>query len=211
MNDDFKAIEKRTARSFYDDGLTEIAMGAIFLLLGGYFFGQMALPEGSFFHSLLIASFILVIFFSGVLINKILRFLKNRITYPRAGFVSFRKARSPKRKRIAAVSAALIGALISALLGISPTFRAALPAVNGILLGFALLLLASKTGVLRFFALAVASAAVGVALVAAGIGDIRGISLYYALFGVSLAVSGLITLAVFLRRNKRSAEGPDEL
>ncbi len=210
MNDDFKAIEKRTIRSFYDDGLTEIAMGAIFLLLGGYFFGQIALPEGSFFHSLLSASFILVIIFSGLLVNKILRYFKSRITYPRAGYVSFRKEKSPKRKRVAAVSAALIGASVSVLLGISPSFRVALPAVNGILLSVALLLLSSKTGVLRFSILAVVSAAAGVVLAAVGIGDIGGIGLFYAIFGAAVTISGLIALAGFLRRNRRSDGGPDE-
>jgi MFS family permease len=211
MNDDFKAIEKRMVRSFYEDGLTEIAMGAIFILLGGYFFGQDALPEGTFFHSLLSVSFVLVIIFSGLLVNKILRYLKRRITYPRAGFVSFRKEKSPRRKRIAAVSAALIGASISALLGISPSFRAALPAFNGILLGVALLLMAAKTGVVRFHVLAVVSAAVGVALAVAGIGDIRGISLYYALFGAAVTLSGLIALVLFLRRNRLAGEPSDEL
>ncbi len=32
---DIEKIEKRTVQSFYDDGLIEIAIGLIFLLLGG--------------------------------------------------------------------------------------------------------------------------------------------------------------------------------
>ena len=44
---DIEKIEKRTVQSFYEDGLFEIALGAVFLLLGGYFFAQTAAPEGS--------------------------------------------------------------------------------------------------------------------------------------------------------------------
>ena len=44
---DIDKIEKRTVRSFYEDGLTEIAMGLIFLLLGAYFYAEATLAPGS--------------------------------------------------------------------------------------------------------------------------------------------------------------------
>lgn len=210
MNDDLKAIERRTVRSFYDDGLFEIAMGAILLLLGGYFFGEIALPETSSFRTFLSSAFVLVIVFAGLLINKILRFLKQRITYPRAGYVSFRKERSPKRRWISAALGALIGASFPFLMSSVPSFRDMLPAVNGLLFGVVFLLLANKSGVARYFALSFVSIAIGIALAAGGIGDTRGISLFYALFGAAMTLSGLAALVVFLRRNKPAAEGVDE-
>ncbi len=210
MNDDLKAIERRTVRSFYDDGLFEIALGAILLLLGGYFFGEIALPKTSLVRSFLSSAFVLVILFAGLLINKILRFLKNRITYPRAGYVSFRKERNPKRRWIAGIYGALIGASFPFLMSFVPSFRDMLPAVNGLLFGVVFLLLANKSGMSRYYVLSFVSVAIGIALAAAGIGDIRGISLYYALFGAAMTLSGLAALIVFLRKNKRAAETVDE-
>ncbi len=211
MNDDFKAIEKRTVRSFYDDGLFEIALGTIFLLLGIYFFGELVLPETSSVRAFLSFSFIFIIVFAGLLINKILRFLKRRITYPRTGYVSYRKERSPRRRWTAAAMGAVIGASIPFLTHSIPSFTDMLPALMGILWGLAILLLGSKSGVFRFHALAVVSTVIGIALTASGIGDTRGLSLFYALFGAAMILSGLAALFVYLRKNKRSAEGPDEL
>jgi MFS family permease len=210
MNEDLKAIERRTVRSFYDDGLFEIAMGAILLLLGGYFFGEIALPETSFVRSFLSASFFLIILIGGLLINKILRFLKARITYPRAGYVSFRKERNPKRRWISAALGALIGASTPFLMSFVPSFRDMLPAVNGLLFGVVFLLLANKSGVARYYVLSFVSIAIGIALAAVGIGDTRGISLFFALFGAAMVLSGLAALIVFLRRNKPAPETVDE-
>ncbi|MCK7541219.1 MAG: hypothetical protein MZV63_65195 [Marinilabiliales bacterium] len=41
---DIEKIEKRTVRSFYEDGLFEIALGLVFLLLGGCFFAPGRRP-----------------------------------------------------------------------------------------------------------------------------------------------------------------------
>ncbi len=210
MNEDLKAIERRTIRSFYDDGLFEIALGAILLLLGGYFFGELALPESSGLHAFLGSAFVLVIVFAGLLINKILRFLKARITYPRAGYVSFRKERSPKRRWMSAALGALIGGSFPFLMSFVPSFKDMLPAFNGLLFGIAFLLLAHKSGVARYYILSFASVVIGIALAAAGMGDTRGISLFYALFGAAMVLSGLAALIVFLRRNKFAPEAVDE-
>lgn len=210
MNDDLKAIERRTVRSFYEDGLFEIALGAILLLLGGYFFGEMVLPETSSIYAFLSSAFVLVIVFAGLLINKVLRFLKSRITYPRTGYVSFRKDRSPKRRWVSAALGALIGGSFPFLMSLVPSFKDMLPAFNGLLFGVVFLLLANKSGVSRYYVLSFASLAIGIALAAAGVGDTRGISLFYALFGAAMTLSGLAALIVFLRRNKPAPETADE-
>jgi hypothetical protein len=210
---DIEKIEKRTIQSFYEDGLAEIALGLIVLLLGGYFFAKEVLPENSSFRAVLDVLFVLVIVF-GFLANRILRFLKRRITYPRTGYVTFKKKElSPKRRIATAVVAAIISASLAALYGLSPSFKALYPAVNGLLFGVAGLLFANKVGLMRFYVLAASSAVIGVAVTAAGIGDIKGIFLYYAIFGAAIIISGLAALIVYLHRSPRPAadasEGPD--
>jgi MFS family permease len=208
---DIEKIEKRTVQSFYDDGLTEISLGLIFLLLGGYFFAQAAAPEGSALSSALSVLFVLVIVSAGFLVSRILRFLKRRITYPRTGYVAFKKKElSSKRRAATMIVGGIIGAAIAALYGISPSFKALFPALNGLLLAIAMLLFASKVGLARFYILSAASAVIGFAVTAAGVGDIKGVSLYYGLFGAALILSGLAALIVYLRKSPRlDRENPD--
>ena len=211
---DIEKIEKRTVQSFYEDGLFEIALGAVFLLLGGYFFAQTAAPKGSVLEDALSVLFILVIGSSAFLASRILRFFKRRITYPRTGYVTFKKKEPSPRRRVAtAVVAGIIGASLAALYSLSPSVKVLLPALNGLLLAIAVLLFANKVGLIRYYILAAVSAVIGFAVTAAGIGDIKGVSLYYGLFGAAAVLSGLAALFVYLKRSPRPAtegpEGPD--
>jgi hypothetical protein len=208
---DIEKIEKRTVQSFYDDGLAEISLGLIFLLLGGYFFAQAAAPEGSALSSALSVLFVLVIVSAGFLVSRILRFLKRRITYPRTGYIAFKKKElSSKRRAATMIVGGIIGASFAALYGLSPSFKALFPALNGLLLAVAVLLIAGKIGLARFYILSAASAVIGLAVTAAGVGDIKGISLYYGLFGAAVTISGLATLIIYLRKSPRAdRENPD--
>ena len=202
---DIEKIEKRTVQSFYSDGLAEISIGLIFLLLGGYFFAQAAAPEGSALGSALSLLSVLVIVSAGFLVSRILRFLKRRITYPRTGYVAFKKkASSPKRRAATMIIAGIIGAGMATLYGISPSFNALFPALNGLLLAVAVLLIAHKVGLARFYILAAASAFTGIAVSAAGVDDMKGISLTFGLFGAAVTLSGLATLIVYLRKSPRA-------
>ncbi len=151
----------------------------------------------------------------GFLANRIVRFFKRRITYPRTGYVTFKKKEpSPKRRIATAVVAAIISASLAALYGLSPSFKALYPAVNGLLFGVAVLLLRQQGRphcVSTFSPLS--SAVIGVAVTAAGIGDIKGHLPLLRFFGTALILSGLAALIVYLRRSPRpsteASEGPD--
>ncbi len=59
---------------------------------------------------------------------------------------------------------------------------------------------------IRFHILAAASAIIGSGAALAGFGDIKGISLYYAAFGVAVIVSGLAAFSFYLGRSRKEAE-----
>lgn len=208
---DIEKIEKRTIQSFYEDGLTEIALGFVFLLLGGFFYAQSALPDGSRLGLVMNVLMIVVIFAGAFLARRIIRYLKRRITYPRTGYVAFKKKDlSPRRRLASAVVGGIFGASLAVLYGLAPSVKVLLPALLGLLLGVATLLFANKVGLLRFYVLAAASALVGIALTAAGIGELRGIGLYYGGYGAAVLLSGLAALAVYLRRSTPPApDGPE--
>jgi hypothetical protein len=208
---DIEKIEKRTIRSFYDDGLFEIALGLVFLLLGGYFFAQAVLPEGSFLGSLMSALFVVVIFAGVFLVGRVLRFLKGRITYPRTGYVAFKKRPvSPRRRAAAAIAGAVIGISLATLYTLAPPVRTLLPALNGLLLALVVFLVASRVGLVRFYVLAALAAVIGCGVTAAGLGDLKGASVVYGLFGAAVMVSGLSALIVYLNRSPRPDAAPAE-
>jgi hypothetical protein len=81
-----------------------------------------------------------------------------------------------------------------------------LPALNGLLGALACYLFGRRAEITRFYILAAASAIIGLAVALAGIGDIRGVSLYYAAFGGAVIVSGLAALNFYLRRSRTNGE-----
>ncbi len=211
---DIEKIEKRTVQSFYDDGSFEIALGFVFVLIGGYLYVQTALPKGSALAAIMGVALIGVIFLAGFLVNRIIRFLKRRITYPRTGYVAFKKQPvSPRKRRRAGLFGGFMGLLLVPLLGLAPSLNALLPIMVSFPLAMIAFKIANKAGVARFFVLAALSAIIGFALTAAGIGSARGIGLAFGLIGGSMILSGVTALVVYLRRNPRPApdgpEGPD--
>lgn len=206
---DTQRIEKRTVQSFYDDGLSEIALGLVFLLLGAYFFAQNTVPEKSLAGSVLSMLFVLVIVSAGFLINHILRFFKRRVTYPRTGYVEFKKKEiSPKRRMAVLFLGAIVAASMSALYTTAPSAKALLPAINGLLLGVAFLFFALRVGLTRFYIEAAASVVTGLAISIVGIGDTRGTTLYFGVFGAVLSVFGLAALVAYIRRSPRTGKEP---
>ncbi len=211
---DIEKIEKRTVRSYYDDGLFEIALGLIFLFLGGLLFGQTAFPQGTWLNAVLTVLFFIVLVSMGILVRRFVRFFKRRITDRRTGYVAFKKKEtSPKSRAATMVVAGIIGAALASLYGLSPSGRSLFPALAGFVFALAVLVWANKIGLARFFVLAAVSAVIGVAIAAAGVGGIEGVSLYWGLFGLAFIISGLAALIVCLRRFPRPAadasEGPD--
>jgi hypothetical protein len=206
-NDELNTVKRRMIRSYLEDGLLETVLGTILLVIGGAYFGQMASPRHSRLSILIGVLGLFVITFSSLIVKRILRAFKRRITYPRAGFVSFRKREySPSRRKNMMILIFVMALFWSWLSVYSTSFNALLPAFNGVLWGIALYWIALNCGTFRFHALAIISAALGIGLAAAGIGHARGMSLFYALFGAVLTLSGVITLTRFLRRNKPASE-----
>ena len=70
---DLKAIEQKAYRDSQQDGLMELMMGLILMAFGG------------FFYSTVFVFYILLILFSGRIVESI----RKRYTYPRIGFVKF--------------------------------------------------------------------------------------------------------------------------
>lgn len=202
---DDKTLDKtrRRAQQYrFADGVMEIAMGGMLLMLGLYFYIQAAYA-GTPVSEFLTSSF-LVIFVAGWYgMHKLSEKLKQRLTYPRTGYAALREPRGNLGLRIAAAVAAagLIGLRLAYFqmeappqLNLMPVVFAVLIAVIGGFLGF-------KTDLARFFGLAFISLALGGLFAFLPVGNYLALGLFNIAMGLVLLASGGVNLRYYLHAN----------
>lgn len=197
-------IAQRTFRYWYDDGLVELVGAALFALLALFFYLQAVAPKGPVagFSALILP--ILVV--AGTLgAKRIVRAAKERFTYPRTGFVSYRQP-SRARRGWSAALAALLGALIAAwVLRSGVSFNLLLLVQGGIFaVGFAVP--GWRFGLRRFLGLAALAVLAGTFVSRTGWGMERSDAAFFGALALGLLVSGGLTLWSYLRHTQPPAE-----
>ncbi len=205
MNDEIDHTIQRTKRYWYIDGLPDIVFGSILLLLGLYFYLKTILPPDSTLSSILTISFVLIVIGCGWGGGKIINYFKERLTYPRTGYVSYPKPKTSHRLATGIVGM-LIASLLTVLIATSPGSLFLLPAVMGVLIGVAILYFGSKLGMLRYYLFAVLSALIGIGLSWFQIDRDLSITFYYFAMGLALMVTGIYTLWNYLRQTEANEE-----
>jgi hypothetical protein len=200
IKDDFNQLAQRTRRYWFTDGLAELVAGAAFLLLGLYFYLQAVLPADSLLLSLLQAGFVLVFIGSMFLGKRVVRMLKDRLTYQRTGYVAYPP---PERKHrwISAGFAIVMAALVAGLIVSFPSVLDWVSALTGLIVAVFWIVTAARVGVLRFYGLALVSFLFGIVYSLAGSGEILGIAYFYTSMGFVMLISGGIVLFLYLRDN----------
>jgi len=186
-----KELEKKAYRDSQQDGLMEVMMGLILMTFGG------------FFYSPIFAFYILLIVFSG----KIVEFVRRRYTYPRIGVVKFREE-NPKDTLTGVLLFELaVIVIIFTLISISGDVTDYSLWVNWAPLFFGMILVgpfahaASRSGSVRYYGYAILSVILGIffSLVEFGYGY-TGLTLYLVLIGGFLVLIGLVIFIRFLRK-----------
>ncbi len=222
MTDNLDRVAQRTQRYWYQDGLPEIAAGFLFLV-GGLVIALAATPIVDPGTALALLLALALIVLAGVVevavgrgIQTLIDALKNRLTYPRTGYVSYRRP-APKKRSLRAriglylglmvgsmTGAALVAAIISA--ASLPEWALSMAMTQGVLLAIVLVVMGYRYGLVRFYVLAALSLVIGM-LVALNNGTFSGGALYFVTMGAVLALSGLATLAIYLRRYRLPEDG----
>jgi hypothetical protein len=209
MNQDIQHIEQRAQRYWYMDGLAEIVMGGVSLILGAYFLIQTLLPEESLLSQLLNGGMALLIIGLVLMGRRIITFAKERLTYPRTGYVGYKQP--PLNRRWIAAGGALVIAVLAVLLSAkAPPVVAWVPLLSGLLIGAALVYFSYKVCLGRIYLLACLSLLLGLGLGFSGLEDILALAIYYAAIGLAFSISGGLALARYLRQNAPVQETPDE-
>ena len=200
MTRDLERVGRRGLQYWYDDGLVEMAVGCLSVALGLLFLAEALAPRGSLPVNFS-AIGIVVLVAGGILIsNWAVKVLKARITYPRTGFVQYRRPpRTAPRRVLVGVLASAVSTLVAVgLTSTAPASLAWIPVMQAVVIGLSLLYLGYSVGLGRFYALAAASLALGTGISAAGLGDTLGNGVYFLSMGLLVLVSGGITLRRYL-------------
>ncbi len=211
MQDPVNEMIKRTQRYWYVDGISEIGVGVLFVLLGLSFFVIAWLAPLSPLQGWIVAIGQPLLVILGMwIIRRIIVWAKEHITYPRTGYVVYQRSSGVRRWQRAiraGVIAAVAGggvALLQGVIGVDWV-----PVVSGVLLGMAMLVLNLRLGLLRFGLLALYAVVWGLVTAALQLPSTLSAGVFFGGFGLFWAISGTIVLIRYLR-NTQSLAGVEE-
>jgi hypothetical protein len=193
---------RRPLRYWYVDGLTEMAVGAIFSLLALTELVPGLLPPGPF-KSLAQAILQPLVVIGGVLgARPLVRFLKERITYPRTGQVRYRQPGPYRRWLLGSLSflVALGTAFLVTRIGAAVGKRW-LPMASAFLIAF-VTALGWQLHLVRMLILAIYILGAGIGVSISAPADPLDAVLFFGLVGLGWLASGGWTLWRYLRHTQ---------
>jgi hypothetical protein len=205
MNDPINQAANRARRYWYVDGLNEMAFGGLCLLLGIYFQVLSSFHSSSMLGQMLEAGFALVVIGAALLLNKAMKVLKERITYPRSGYVSYKQPGAVHRLATGLL-AATIAAVLSAVLMLAPAGLDWMAGLTGLALAAVWLFIAWRFQLSRFAALSLFSLGSGIFLALTQLDGLAGVAAIYFLEGAALLATGGITFWAYLRGTQPASQ-----
>jgi len=211
MSNDLKESQLRAIQYFYVDGTYEFGFGLLWLIMAGYFYAEAHLS--GWLSAVVDVSLVLVMIGGGYLIKLLIRRLKERLTWPRTGYVSYQRKQGIQRGWRIALTLVIGGVVASAttMLVMNEDIQIAiLPLLSGLLIGMVMVILGWRTSIPRFYLMALLSAALGVTLAYSGLENSVSLITYYASLAVVQLFTGTCVLSNYLRQNPLQKESPDE-
>ncbi len=206
MRNQIDTIIQRTQRYWYVDGLSEMYGGLLVLLLASYYLALQRFASGSLGALLLGIGQPLIILLAWWPGGRIVRALKERITYPRTGYVAYSEKRN-RRSRLA--TAAIVALVVAAVVAILETvFRVSentVPVIIAAILGLFLAMLGWRLNLVRFYVLGVYTFLLGIVTSMLPLVGMEQNAFLLGFFGLGLIVSGAYTLVHYLRTTKPAA------
>jgi hypothetical protein len=208
MKTQINEFTRRTHRYWMVDGLAEIAIGGLFLLISLVLLASTLLTPGLLQALLPALGLPLFIIGGSRIMSRLLDKLKARTTYPRTGFVAYPPRSAAHRRIIWSLGAGLTLILLAFVAIMGPSSQTWMPLLDGLLLGLVLLFVSQ--GVPRFYLLSGLAFLVGLLLSLGHAGGDLGHGLFYGIMGLLLIISGSLTFRSYLRRNPLVEDGDHE-
>jgi hypothetical protein len=204
---DIEKVIRNTRRYWFADGIVELCGGGLisFFALSYYL---TSLISNVVVKSLLLGLGQPVIILLGAFaIRKIITWMKENITYPRTGYLSFHNPPENRRVQriikviIVSAIASMVVAFFTQLLSIQ-----LMPVISMVLFSLVTIYLGYQNAVTRFYFVAVVLITLGLILSAVNMEDVMRFVILYASLGFTWMVSGLITLFNYLRKTSPARE-----
>ena len=212
MKDKLLDVEQRVKRYWYSDGIAELSLGGMFFLLGVYFGLQGFLGEASQANVIMQVGLFFLVFVGIVGVRWVVNTLKAKLTYPRTGYVEYRKdGQDIKQRRNIFMGVAL--GLVAASIILFDFFRYLDSMIlgTGVMVGAIFIAIRGKsTGVTRFYVMGVFSILIGVGLSLDKLSQEYNLALFYGLFGIVVMISGGLVLRRYLSENPMPMEADNE-
>jgi hypothetical protein len=157
----------------------------------------------------------LLIIGGSLLSKQVVHSLKERITYPRTGYIAYEKKRNTGQRRWVIPAFALLIALAYIVADLLTNdsqvdlSRFGVAFMVGLIGGASFAYVGYTVGVARFYALGALAAVLGVTVTVAGLGDVLGTAVVITGLGAAQVISGALTLAIYLNRNRETTEEAD--
>jgi hypothetical protein len=204
---------KRAYRHWYADGLGEIMQGVVFLLVALYFWAQVLVRDN---RTLTVIVSLLIPFLTiGLIVSlrPVVNRLKERITYPRTGFVTYRRDVQKQRLRLGIrLGLGLVLGLSVGILGVGlksgavTWFYWILGTAYAAVFGYT----GWRVGLPRFYAVGTIGLVSGLVLGVLNIPDKEGMIILFVTIGLPSLFIGLVVLRRFLQVNPPiDSEGVD--
>lgn len=200
-------IIRNTRKYWYIDGLSEIAGGLILFAAGLTYWLVSTLESTNIKAMLLMLAQPAVIIIGSLIVQKYLPKIKERLTYPRTGYLTFRKPprnRRVKRALIVGLIAGLVGALITMLSSKLP--ENFLPLLSSVFLLIFSIYIAYQTAVPRFYVIGILMVLLGAAISFMPFENVLPYTLFFCGIGIIWIISGVVTLVGYLHKTSPKLE-----
>lgn len=202
MTEQISNIQKQTFRYYYEDGLVELAVGALFAVIGLNTWLISILPSGT---PLSLAAWITlpILTIGGIIgVQWMVKSLKERLVHPRTGFINYSTKPNPYRWYV--IGGAL--AMVVTVLFLPFEWLNRESVAGGTLMFLILVSIGAQVGLRRLIVIGGMAGVLGISLAFLPGNEHAGLSLTYAGAGFALLVSGGLALRSYLSKNPLSAE-----
>ena len=202
MSNAIKDIQKQTYRYYYQDGLVELAVGILFLVIGLDTYVISSLPPSS---PAAIAAWIAlpILTIAGIFgVQRLVRNLKERHVHPRTGYIEFVPKRNPYRWVISGITLALIVAIIA----LPYDWLQKGSVAGGTILCIILASIGAQVDLKRLIVVGILSLVIGVSFALTTLSDIASLAVTFAAAGVVLVLTGGVAFRKYLSGNPLAEE-----
>ncbi|MAT41583.1 MAG: hypothetical protein CL609_04510 [Anaerolineaceae bacterium] len=202
-------IMRNTKKYWYVDGLSELAGGVLIVMIGVTYYLSSLIPNVVVRSLMLGLGQPVIIIFGSVLIGKAVKKIKETLTYPRTGYLSFRRQKSKKVSRVLFII--IFAIAVSVMVGFvaSNLPDQFIPLVVGLFMSILIIFIGYQNNVPRFYLIAVLTVGLGLLI---SLWYPEGVLPFVFMFvgsGILWLISGGWTLFNYLR-NTNPVEVLDE-